>query len=142
MRRGRLRQQLLQPGVLLCQRPKPRGLGHIKPAKLRPPRVEGRTADAVPAAHTRRRGIGLVDPLRGSTLHFSIWMVCSSLNLLRFMRSPLAGADSTGNGHQFRGARHTGLGQTLSRTQLTHVSAAHQCISGSETNYHYRVDRS
>jgi len=51
----RLRQQLLQPGVLRLERLQPPRFGHLQAAVLLPPGIEGRVADAVLAAQLRRR---------------------------------------------------------------------------------------
>ena len=58
----RLGQQLLQPTVLVLQRPQPLGLRHLQAAVLRLPLVERRAADPVLAADIRRRRSRLVLP--------------------------------------------------------------------------------
>ena len=53
--RHRLRQQLLQPAVVLLELPQPPGIGHSQPAECRPPFAERGRADRMTAAHLRRR---------------------------------------------------------------------------------------
>jgi hypothetical protein len=88
-----LRQQLLELRVLLFQRPKPLGLGHLKAAKLYLPFVEGRAL--IPC---RRYTSAVAEP---ASCSFNIPMICSSPNLLRFIRPPLFGAESTEIGRNF-----------------------------------------
>src|SRR5471032_1706261 len=66
----RLGQQLLQPTVLVLQRPQPLGLRHFQTAVLRFPLVERRTADPMLAADVRRRRTSLMLPQNTDDLLF------------------------------------------------------------------------
>lgn len=64
----RLRQQLLQPPVLVLQRSQLLGVRHRQATVLGLPALEGLLADSVPAAHLRRRVPGLLLPQHADNL--------------------------------------------------------------------------
>ena len=106
---------------LLFQRPQPLGLEHLQPAVLGLPVVDRRLGYRVPPGHS-----AVFAPASAS---FKIPMICSSVNLVRFIVRPLQGPDTNRSWSKIRGS-----GQVASlffRLRPKVAKPAHQFDGGS-----------
>lgn len=88
------------------------------------------------AVWRRRHSSAVAAP---ASCSFKIPMICSSLNLLRFIRPYFAGADSTEKWRHFRGARHSAKvvsGDRARRLYFCLSRGAEQMPVDAEKNVH------